>query len=46
MENSLFVEVVAGVWEKKKFFNNISGVDRITSQFIALIACFVSEEKF
>ena len=42
MENSLFVEAVAGVWEKKKLFKDLSEVDKITPQFIALVACFVS----
>ncbi len=42
MENSLFLDVVAGIWEKKKLFKNISDVEKITPQFVSLVACFVS----
>ncbi len=42
MENSLFLEVVAGVWRKKNLFKDYWNMDNMTAEFIALVACFVS----
>jgi hypothetical protein len=42
MRSELFLEVVAGVWAKKKLFADYWNAERITPPFIALVACFVS----